>query len=122
MSESALLVYGLTTAEFALLRNALLDNHLPLLYQLDNSDAVLIGEQLDGTGHTTAAEEAESHLLILTQKQVPLLEQLSDIWRQLFKSVPDFVMLTTSNRDWTGERLLREISNEKELMRRQDHL
>ncbi|MBL7033469.1 MAG: hypothetical protein ISR91_04925 [Candidatus Delongbacteria bacterium] len=117
MSDIALLVYGPTAAEFMHLKGVLADDRLPLIRRLKRSYDQTIMEQLSDTDRLLdpVVQSEELQLLIVNERQVELIQRLQCIWRQIVGVNPEIILLTSSNRRWSGARLLQEISEEREL-------
>ncbi len=117
MTETSLLVHGLTRKRFIRLRELMSDARLPLVFHLNCE--LTIAEQLVSSTDGALPDQtmaAEREMLILRQNQVPLLPHLSEIWRQNLGDAPTFVLITGSNRGWIGSELLQRIDAEMTLI------
>ena len=117
MTETSLLVQGVTRARFSRLRELMSDARLPLVFHL-NCELTISDQLVTSTDAELYSQTAtlEREMLILRQNQVELLPRLRQLWQQNLGNVPIFVLITGSNREWTGSDLLQRIDQELTLI------
>jgi hypothetical protein len=117
MTETSLLVHGVTRARFSRLRELMSDARLPLVFHL-NCELTISDQLVTSTDAELYSQTAtlEREMLILRQNQVELLPRLRQLWQQNLGNVPIFVLITGSNREWTGSDLLQRIDQELTLI------